>query len=160
MSKKTIERFYAAFSNLDAAGMEACYAENARFEDEAFSLAGRRQIGAMWRMLCEGARMNGIANWKLQVSDIRASADKGRAHWEAHYVYGPQRRKVHNRINAKFDFDDHGLIVRHRDQFNMWNWARQALGLPGLMLGWSPWLRSKVRISAAQQLQRYVEKNR
>jgi hypothetical protein len=42
----------------------------------------------------------------------------------------------------------------------MWNWARQALGLPGLMLGWSPWLRSKVRISAAQQLQRYVEKNR
>jgi limonene-1,2-epoxide hydrolase len=160
MSKQTIERFYAAFSNLDAAAMEACYAESARFEDEAFSLAGRRQIGAMWRMLCEGARMNGIANWKLEVSDIRASAAKGRAHWEAHYLYGPRRRKVHNRIDAKFDFDDAGLIVRHRDQFNMWNWARQALGLPGLMLGWSPWLRTKVRSSAAQQLQRYVEKNR
>ena len=160
MGKRTIERLYAAFSNLDGAGMEACYAERARFEDEAFTLSGQRQIGAMWRMLCDGARMQGIAHWRLEVRDVRANAAKGRAHWEARYLYGPGRRKVHNRVDAEFEFDDDGLIVRHRDRFGMWNWSRQALGLPGLLLGWTPWLRAKVRRQAGQQLQRYVEKRR
>jgi hypothetical protein len=160
MSRATIERFYAAFANLDGATMQSCYADNARFEDEAFQLSGARSIGAMWRMLCENARMNGIANWKLEVSGIDSDGKRGRAHWEAHYVFGEGRRRVHNRIDAEFQFDDAGRIVRHRDRFSFWNWARQALGVPGLLLGWSGWLRAKVRQRAARQLQRWLEKNR
>jgi hypothetical protein len=159
-SKRTIERLYAAFGNLDGAGMQACYAETARFDDEAFSLVGAAQIGAMWKMLCENARMKGIAHFKVEVSDIRVSAARGRAHWEAHYLFGASNRKVHNRIEAYFDFDDAGLIVRHRDRFNFWRWAGQALGPAGWLLGWSGGLRQKVRKQAAAQLQRYVEKNR
>lgn len=160
MSRKTIERLYNAFANLDGAAMEKCYAENARFEDEVFTLAGRRQIGGMWRMLCENARMRGIANWSLEVADIRTSAAKGRAHWEADYLFGPRNRKVHNSVDAKFDFDDEGLILRHRDRFDFWRWSRQALGVQGLLLGWSPRVRERVRLQAGQQLQRYMEKNR
>jgi hypothetical protein len=163
MSRKTIERFYAAFANLDAATMQSCYAENARFDDEAFALVGARQIGAMWRMLCENARLRGISHWKLEVGEIRANAARGRARCEVRYVFGPhdrKGRKVHNRIEARFEFDDDGLILRHHDRFDFWRWARQALGVQGLLLGWTPWLQTRVRRQAARQLQRYLEKNR
>jgi len=160
MSRQTIERLYGAFANLDGAGMEACYAEKARFEDPVFRLAGRRQIGGMWRMLCENARMRGIGQWKLELGEVRTSAAKGRAHWEAHYRFGEAGRKVHNRVDARFDFDDDALIVRHRDDFAFWRWARQALGAPGLLLGWSSWLQQRVQHKAGQQLQRYLEKHR
>ena len=46
---RTRQRFYTAFSQLDHATMAACYAPDATFEDEAFSLKGREQIGGMWR---------------------------------------------------------------------------------------------------------------
>lgn len=159
-SRQTIERLYNALANLDAASMEACYAENARFDDEVFTLAGRRQIGAMWRMLCSDARLRGIGQWKLELGDIRTSASKGRVHWEVHYRFGRRERQVHNRVEAKFDFDEQGLIVRHRDRFDFWRWTRQALGLQGWLLGWSPRLRERVRLRAARQLQHYMEKNR
>ena len=49
---QTLQRFYTAFAQLDHATMAACYAPDATFDDEAFSLKGRDQIGGMWRMLC------------------------------------------------------------------------------------------------------------
>jgi hypothetical protein len=160
MGKQTVERLYRAFANLDGAAMQACYAENARFEDEVFHLAGARQIGGMWRMLCENARRRGIGQWQLELGEVRASAARARARWEAHYRFGAKGRKVHNQVDAEFEFDDAGLILRHRDRFDFWRWAMQALGLPGLLLGWSGSLRARVRRQAAQQLQRYMEKHR
>jgi hypothetical protein len=154
VSQAAIERFYGAFARLDGATMEACYAENARFDDEAFSLQGRRQIGGMWRMLCSATQAQGLAHWNLVASDI---SDRS-AHWEADYLFPATGRLVHNRVDAEFEFDADGLIVRHRDRFDFWRWARQALGLPGLLLGWTPFLRAKVRSQAAARLQRFLER--
>jgi ketosteroid isomerase-like protein len=156
VSRATIERFYAAFAQLDADTMQACYADNARFDDEAFSLDGRQQIGAMWRMLCTATKSKpeSRAAWKLDVSQV---TERG-AHWEAHYLFSATGRQVHNKIDAEFEFDRAGLIVRHRDRFDFWAWSRQALGLPGLLLGWTPMLRNKVRSQAAANLKRFVHK--
>ncbi|PZQ55972.1 MAG: ketosteroid isomerase, partial [Variovorax paradoxus] len=52
----TIRRFYDAFAALDGDTMAACYAEDAAFDDEAFSLRGRREVGSMWKMLCGATR--------------------------------------------------------------------------------------------------------
>ena len=158
MNKASIERLYAAFARLDGQAMQACYAENARFDDEAFSLQGRRQVGGMWRMLCEATQTKGLAHWKLDVSDIRAADGRGAAHWEAHYLFSVTGRRVHNIIDAEFEFDANGLIVKHRDRFDFWRWSRQALGTPGVLLGWTPFLRAKVRAQAASNLQRYLAK--
>ncbi len=159
MSRSTIETFYAAFSRLDHAAMQACYAPDARFDDEAFSLLGREQIGAMWRMLCSATQAKGMAHWQLQASAITARGTRGQAHWEAHYLFSATGRLVHNRIDAEFDFNAQGLITRHRDRFDFWRWARQALGLPGLLLGWTPWLRQKVRRTAAQNLAAFMARS-
>ena len=51
-----------------------------------------------------------------------------------------------------------GLILTHRDRFDFWAWSRQALGTPGLLLGWSGFLRDKVRAQAAKNLAAYRNK--
>jgi ketosteroid isomerase-like protein len=147
----TIERFYAAFAALDAAAMAACYAPNASFQDPVFTLEGRDNVGAMWAMLCAATRDRGREAWKLEWRDVHAEGDAGAAHWEAHYLFSATGRRVHNRIDAAFRFRD-GLIVEHRDRFDFWAWSRQALGMPGLLLGWTPMLRNKVRAQAATKL--------
>ena len=154
MSRATVERFYAAFAKLDGAAMQTCYASDATFDDEAFSLKGAAQIGGMWTMLCSTTKAKGMAHWKLEVSDI---TDRS-AHWEAHYLFSATGRLVHNKIDAAFTFDGKGLIATHRDRFDFWTWSRQALGTPGLLLGWSPFLRNKVRATAAGNLQRFLAK--
>lgn len=153
MSQATIERFYRAFAVLDDATMAQCYAEDASFDDEAFSLRGRREIGGMWGMLCAATRDKGRDVWKLEYSRV---TDRS-AHWVAHYRFSATGRLVTNRIEAAFTFDDRGLIATHRDRFDFWAWSRQALGAPGLLLGWSPMLRGKVREQAAKNLKRYLE---
>jgi hypothetical protein len=156
--RQTVERFYAAFAHLDGAAMQACYAADARFEDEAFALAGAREIGGMWTMLCEATRSKGLAHWKLVARDIRIEGRHGSAHWEADYLFSATGRLVHNAIEAGFEFDDAGLIRHHRDRFDFWRWSRQALGMPGLLLGWSPWLRNKVHHQAAANLEKFLQR--
>lgn len=149
-----IERLYRAFEALDGKTMQACYAPDAVFRDEAFELEGAQAIGAMWQMLCEAARDRGAANWRLAYSGVEADDEQGRAHWEPQYLFGPQGRRVHNVIDAEFRFRD-GLIVSHVDRFDFVRWSRQALGPAGWLFGWSPWLRAKVRKQAARGLARW-----
>lgn len=149
-----LTRFYTAFAALDAETMQACYASDASFRDEAFTLHGADQIGAMWRMLCEATKAKGRDVWRLEFSGIEADAERGRAHWEAHYRFSTTGRMVHNVIDGEFRFRD-GRIVEHVDRFPFWRWARQALGTPGLLLGWTPFLQAKVRGTAMANLARY-----
>ena len=154
---QTLHRFYTAFAQLDHATMAACYAPNATFDDEAFSLKGRDQIGGMWRMLCTASQKPGAAeHWKLAFSGIDADATGGKAHWEADYLFSATGRKVHNIVDGTFTFTPDGLIATHRDRFNFRSWSRQALGLPGALLGWSPSLKRKVRSTAAWNLKKFL----
>ena len=148
---RRIADFYAAFAALDAGGMAALYSPDVRFEDPAFALEGREAVMAMWTMLCETVKAKGREDWSLEASGIRADAHEGSAHWEARYRFSATGRLVHNRIDATFVFRD-GLVVRHIDQFDVWRWSRQALGAPGWLLGWSGFMRRKIREQAAVRL--------
>lgn len=154
---RRIEAFYAAFAALDADAMAALYAEDVRFEDPAFALEGRDAVMAMWAMLCGNVRAKGREDWSLEAGAIRADAHEGSAHWEARYRFSATGRLVHNRIDACFVFRD-GLVVRHVDRFDFWRWSRQALGAPGVLLGWSAFLRRKVRAQAAARLEAWRAK--
>ena len=157
---RTIERFYTAFAALEAEAMAACYDPQVTFEDPAFSLKGRAEVAGMWRMLCEATRAQGMAHWQLELSGVTANNNNGSAHWEAHYLFSATGRIVHNRIDATFTFTPEGLIATHNDHFDFWRWSRQALGLPGWLLGWSPWLRSQVRRRAAGSLRKFLANKR
>ncbi len=149
-----IEYFYTRFAALDGEAMQAAYAADATFEDPAFSLRGAEEIGAMWRMLTEAVRTQGADVWRLQHSKITDHS----AHWEATYRFSATGRMVHNVIDAEFEFDAQGRIQRHVDSFDFWRWSRQALGPAGLVLGWTPLLRGKVRQQAAANLRKWRDK--
>jgi len=145
-----IREFYAAFNDRDAARMAACYHPDVRFSDEVFvDLDGPRAAG-MWRMLCERA-----GDLRIVSSDIEADESTGSAHWEAWYTFSPTGRPVHNRIDARFGFQG-GLIIRHRDSFGFWRWASQALGPLGSFLGWTPFVRNRVRSRASRNLDGFL----
>lgn len=152
-----LTRFYTAFAALDAEAMVDCYAPDSRFEDEVFTLRGRNEIGGMWRMLCDAVKAKSRDEWKLEFRGIAADTTSGKAHWEATYRFSATGRLVHNVIDGTFVFRD-GLIVDHRDQFDFHRWSRQALGLPGLLLGGTAMLRKKVRATAAGNLQAYLSR--
>lgn len=151
-----LENFYAAFARLDADAMAACYAPGARFDDEVFSLRGHEQVSGMWRMLCEATQAKNRDAWKLVYSGIEADDHTGKAHWEADYRFSASGRQVHNVIDGEFEFNDAGLITRHRDRFDFWGWSRQALGIPGAVLGWTPFFRNQVKQQAAANLEKYL----
>ncbi|MEO7886592.1 MAG: nuclear transport factor 2 family protein [Polaromonas sp.] len=159
-NQATLEKFYSAFAQLDSATMASCYAPDAQFDDEAFSLRGHEQVTGMWHMLCDATKAKGLDVWKLTYSGIEADATTGKSHWEADYRFSATGRMVHNVIDGVFEFNEQGLIARHRDRFNFWTWSRQALGTPGLLLGWTPFLHNKVRATAAGNLQKYLAQRR
>lgn len=146
-----ITKFYSAFQQRDAAAMGACYHDEAQFKDEAFDLKSGAEVRAMWTMLCKNGK-----DLEVTFKDVAANAQSGSAYWEATYTFSQTQRCVHNIIEARFEFKD-GLIYRHRDTFNFWRWSRQALGISGLLLGWSGFLRKKVREGAMGNLRKFMK---
>jgi hypothetical protein len=45
--------------------------------------------------------------------------------------------------SAQFYFQD-GLIIRHTDDFDIWKWSKQALGLTGYLFGWTGFMQNKI----------------
>ncbi|KIG19618.1 Ketosteroid isomerase-related protein [Enhygromyxa salina] len=150
---EVIEQFYTAFAKQDAEGMVACYHPKVTFSDPVFVGLDAREACGMWRMLCERAQ-----DFSLEFSNVKAEGDRGSAHWEAHYTFSTTGRHVHNVIDAEFRFAD-GKIIEHRDQFDFHRWSRQALGMPGLLLGWTSVIRNKVRGQARKGLENYLQKH-
>ncbi len=154
-----LKKFYTAFANLDADIMASCYHENAVFNDPAFSLRGKKEVVGMWTMLCTTVKEKGRDVWKLEFSGVEADDLRGKAHWEPHYRFSATGRMVHNIVDGVFKFKD-GLIISHHDYFDFWRWSKQALGAPGIILGWSRFLKKKVRTQAAVNLATFMAKNK
>lgn len=150
-----IEKFYTSFAGSDAEGMVSCYADDIVFEDPAFGVLKGHQAKSMWRMLLAGAG-GGIS---IQFSNVTATETTGHADWIAVYNFSKTNRKVTNRVSAQFQFKD-GKIIRHTDTFDMWKWSKQALGMPGYLLGWSSFMKKKVNGQAIARLNAYIARNK
>ena len=100
----------------------------------------------MWRTLVSRS-----TDLELTLGNHDADDDGGTAHWTATYTFSGTGRNVVNEVDAAMTFCD-GLIINHRDSFNFWKWSKQALGTPGLLLGWSPLVRKKVQTQSVELL--------
>lgn len=149
-----IDRFYSAFQQRDAETMAACYADDVVFSDPAFGELRGEAARDMWRMLLSRAQ-----DLTLTFTDVAADDQTGRAHWDARYTFSQTGRAVLNRIDARFVFRD-GRIVEHRDRFDLWSWSRQALGLRGALLGWTPFVQRAIRAQANKGLDAWRAKHR
>ena len=146
-----LTKFYTAFQQRDYKTMAQCYHPKVHFSDPAFpDLVGKKAC-AMWHMLCESAK----SDFALTFDKIAASDKSGLAHWEPTYTFSRTGRKVHNIIDAVFVFED-GKIIRHQDKFDLWRWSGMALGTSGSLLGWTPFMRKKIREMAAKNLDKFI----
>lgn len=144
-----IETFYEAFKNSDSKGMNACYHEDIEFCDPAFGVLKGADAKAMWTMLCKNGK-----DVKVEYSNIKADEHKGSAHWEAWYTFSQTGRKVHNIIEAEFEFKD-GKIIKHTDHFHLRNWAKQALGFKGFLLGGTSFFQGKLQAQTNRMLAKF-----
>jgi len=149
--EKIIHKLYSALQDLDYEGMIKCYHPEATFEDPVFRLGTKNEIAGMWTMLCKRAK-----KFELKYYDVRVYGKEGEAQITAKYLFSQTDRMVHNQISAHFKFKD-GLIIEQVDFFDFWKWSRQALGLTGLLLGWSTFLQNKVRKQADENMQQFID---
>lgn len=146
--KDLIVCFYQAFHQLDANKMTSYYHKDVVFEDPAFGVLKAERARTMWKMLCESQKGK---DFKIEATNITENS----AHWEAFYTFSKTGRKVHNKIDARFEFKD-GLIIKHTDDFNLHNWAKQAIGFKGLLLGGSGFFKKKLQSQTNYLLDKYM----
>jgi len=150
-----LSRFYDSFKACDYAGMQACYHSEALFSDPVFPSLKASQAKAMWHMLIESGSKSGLSityELKSTVGNIVS------ARWTAHYAFGPHRRQVVNVIDTEMVIQD-GLIITQTDSFDFWRWAGMALGFSGRLLGWTGYLKNKVRKTVARRLADFISRH-
>ena len=150
---KLINNFYEAFQNLDAEAMVACYHEDIIFEDPAFGILKGEKAKNMWRMLCKNAM-----DLNVEYSNINFDGQMATAYWEAHYTFSKTGRKIHNKIQANFIFKN-GKISKHTDHFSLHNWAKQALGFKGYLLGGTSFFKKKFNLQTNRLLIKFEKSN-
>lgn len=149
-TEQLINRFYTCFQQKDWKGMQECYHHDVVFSDPVFKDLKGPEARAMWHMLA-------LAGKDLTVSfaNVKSDGASGSCNWEARYSFSMTGRKVHNVIHTTFEFAE-GKIIRHRDSFNLWRWTSMALGMPGILLGWTPIIRSRIRNTARKNLKKFI----
>lgn len=141
--------FYSAFAQRDAERMASLYHPEATFHDAVFGTLNAAEAGDMWRML-----LGRTPDMTVSSVLLGTEGQTAQVRWDAHYPFSQTGRRVHNVVHARLTVE-HGLIIRHTDRFNFWVWSRQALGLPGLLLGWTPALHRKISQTALAGLKAF-----
>ncbi len=149
-TEQVIQKFYTSFQNKDYKTMQQCYAGSAIFNDPVFRNLNATQVKAMWEMFCVKSK-----DLKIEFGNITANETNGSAEWTASYIFSPTGKKVVNKITANFIFENQ-KIVKHTDTFNFYKWAKQALGLSGVLLGWTPLAKNKVQKMGMKTLNDYI----
>ena len=137
-NQQLLTSFYEAFRQKDYATMQACYADTAVFNDAVFQNLDATHVRNMWEMLIKRGK-----DLELTYSNIEANDTTGSADWTATYTFSQTKRRVVNHVRANFTFEN-GKIVNHTDRFDFYTWSKQALGLSGLLLGWTGFMQKKV----------------
>jgi len=151
-NKELITVFYTSFQKKDYKGMQECYADQAVFNDEAFKNLNSDEVKAMWEMLCKTGK-----ELKLTFGNVSETANGATAEWTASYLFSRTGKTVVNNVQAKFEIVN-GKITRHTDRFDFYVWAKQAFGITGFFLGWTPYFENKVQATARKSLDNFMNK--
>jgi ketosteroid isomerase-like protein len=152
-NKQLIHHFYTSFQNKDIKAMQDCYADNASFNDPVFTGLNAPQVRMMWAMLLKSGK-----DMRIEFQNIKETKSGATADWNAWYTFSATGNKVLNRIQASFVIEN-GKIVKHTDQFSFYKWAKQALGLTGLLFGWTGFLKNKISTAAKKKLETFISAN-
>lgn len=146
MNTQLIEKLYTCLDNHDHEGMAACYHSDADFKDIAFTLHGKKEIHAMWRMISE-------TDLRATFTIIHADDEKVSVDLVDDYTFRDTGRYVHNEIRSDFRFRD-GLIIEHIDTCDALKWGLQALGPVKGVISWL--VPATRQAKAKEKLEKYL----
>lgn len=132
--------------------MQRSYHTDAVFSDPVFRNLSSREVKAMWEML-----LTSSTDLEVTFKNVEGTNESASCHWEAFYTFTLTGKKIHNIIEAKFVLK-HGKIFSHQDDFDLYRWSRMAFGVSGVLLGWSSFMKNKVRGKARKRLQEFMKK--
>lgn len=144
--------------------MAACYGPQTSFFDPAFAELTNGDPGRMWQMLCSQATDLQVVLDRIGLAPgpadlVRPGLVMVEAQWTATYTFSVTGRRVVNVVTSRLQIDvEAGVIVRQDDSFDFWKWSRQALGVPGILLGWTGFLQAKVQKMARGNLKKFAAK--
>lgn len=150
--------FYDAFSRHDGESMAQMYDRDARFFDPVFRELDRESVQDMWRMLCRRSKDLRI-EYQIVSTDPEGTI-KGTmegyvtVRWDAYYTFKKTGRKVHNIVTSRLLIKN-GKIFSQDDDFDLYRWTRQAFGILGVIVGWTPMFHNKVHAFAISGLKEF-----
>jgi hypothetical protein len=146
-------KFYTAMNSQDFKTIATMYSSNAQFSDPVFPSLTGDEAKAMWHMLLQGAK-----NFSVEHQVLNSGPDFAEIHWIAKYNFSKTGRPVVNNIHTRMSFQDN-LIVSQKDDFPVYAWAKQALGLPGYALGWTSFMHKKIQATAKGNLSKFMDRH-
>jgi len=149
-----LQRLFTGLNQHDHEVMAACYHLRATFTDIAFDLRGRKEIHAMWHMIC--APDDRTSDIRATCNVVHADDLRGQVSLVDDYTFSSTGRRVHNVIDSNLRFED-GMIIQQHDVCDARAWAAMALpGVGGFLAGRFRILRS---FKAQQMLKNFVNKH-
>ena len=142
LNEDVVKDFYSAFAKLDYKTMQDCYSDDPVFNDPVFGIVQGSDVKLMWKRLCRNAK-----NFSLTYDSVKCDGEYCTCNWIARYTFSKTGRTVVNNVKSYMRIVN-GKITEHTDDFNIYRWSRQALGLTGILLGWSGYLKNKIRRQA------------
>ncbi|KIM24981.1 hypothetical protein M408DRAFT_331453 [Serendipita vermifera MAFF 305830] len=154
--QELVERYLAAYKAGDLQAMEACMDPEFTFSDPAFPHLDTKHAKGMFAMFINNRDTNKM---EVEYTDIKKGTNDltYTATYTVKYLFAG--RPVTNVIRPTFTISPTtNLLLTQVDDFPFYPWARQALGLPGLLLGWSGYLQGKVQQTAGSRLEHSMKK--
>ena len=147
-SASVVDRLFEALRRADASVIDACYHPQISYSDSVFEDLRGARVALRWRMLLQQAD-----GFSLEHGLVFADERKAQVQWTADYRLRGKRIRVPI-LSTLAIWDD--LIVRQVDEYNFWQYSRQAQGIPGLLLGGLEPFQKIVRRRARRDLERFA----
>lgn len=151
-AERTIHQLYTSIANGTISKIDECYAPTVKFYDPIFGSLSNNEVPKMWKMLI--TRNQG--NIKVEYTILKSDDYTASVEWIAKYTFGKNQRKITNVILSQISFKD-GLIIKQKDDFNIWTWSKQAFGWSGYLLGWTGYMQQKIQEKALISLKNFIE---
>lgn len=149
-----VANFYDAFARRDFRAMGASYSDSSGpvFSDPIFPGLEAREARAMWHMILESAHDLQLT---YQIEEMTESS--ARVAWRAIYTFSSTGNKVVNEVVSTLQIEN-GKIVQQKDEFDLCNWAGQALGsFKSYLVCWFP--DRTIRSQAATNLKSFIDRH-
>lgn len=127
------------------------------FSDPAFPSLDAAHAKGMFAMFVTNKDTNKM---QVEYKDVKKGANDltYTATYTVQYLFAG--RPVLNTIKTTLTISPTtNLLASQVDEFPFWAWSRQALGLPGLFLGWSGYLQNQVQTNAGAKLEKFLAKS-